>query len=116
MTYTRRRGLAAALGTSALAGAALAAGPTASAATDMSSVAASACVERAMEMAQPLVDSIRRPGSAKARGVDRTIERIRQKSKGCEDVLFGDGTAENPNAGLLVGNGYSYDVSTCSED
>lgn len=28
--------------------------------------------------------------------------------------LFGDGTAESPNAGLLWGNGFSYDASTCA--
>lgn len=28
--------------------------------------------------------------------------------------FIGDGTATNPNAGLLVGNGFSYDVSTCT--
>lgn len=49
MAHTRRRGLAAALGASALAGAALATGPTAYGATDMSSAATSACVDRAME-------------------------------------------------------------------
>lgn len=28
--------------------------------------------------------------------------------------LFGDGTAENPDAGLLFGNGFSYDALTCT--
>ncbi len=28
-------------------------------------------------------------------------------------LFFGDGTAENPNGGLLVGNGFSYDGRTC---
>jgi len=28
--------------------------------------------------------------------------------------FFGDGTAENPNGGLLIGNGFSYDAGTCS--
>lgn len=28
-------------------------------------------------------------------------------------VFIGDGTASNPNAGLLVGNGFSYDSGTC---
>ena len=27
--------------------------------------------------------------------------------------LFGDGTAENPNGGMLIGNGFSYDAQTC---
>jgi hypothetical protein len=27
--------------------------------------------------------------------------------------LFGDGTAENPDGGILVGNGFSYDAETC---
>ncbi len=27
--------------------------------------------------------------------------------------LFGDGTAQNPNAGILIGNGFSYDAETC---
>ncbi|MCB1264034.1 MAG: hypothetical protein KDB56_05475 [Mycobacterium sp.] len=27
--------------------------------------------------------------------------------------LFGDGTAENPNGGILIGNGFSYDAQTC---
>lgn len=28
-------------------------------------------------------------------------------------AFVGDGTADNPNAGLLVGNGFSYDATTC---
>lgn len=28
--------------------------------------------------------------------------------------LFGDGTAENPNAGLLFGNGFSWEADTCN--
>ncbi|MGD9621987.1 MAG: alpha/beta hydrolase fold domain-containing protein [Mycolicibacterium sp.] len=28
--------------------------------------------------------------------------------------LFGDGTAENPNAGLLFGDGFSWDATTCT--
>ncbi|MBJ7401744.1 MAG: hypothetical protein JHC67_16030, partial [Mycolicibacterium sp.] len=28
-------------------------------------------------------------------------------------ALFRNGTADNPNAGLLVGNGFSFDASTC---
>ena len=28
--------------------------------------------------------------------------------------LVGDGTATNPNAGLLFGNGFSYDATTCT--
>lgn len=28
--------------------------------------------------------------------------------------LFGDGTAENPNAGMLFGNGFSWDATTCT--
>jgi hypothetical protein len=28
--------------------------------------------------------------------------------------LFGDGTAENPNAGILFGNGFSWDASSCT--
>lgn len=30
------------------------------------------------------------------------------------DVFFGNGTAEHPNAGLLVGNGYSWTAQTCT--
>ena len=28
-------------------------------------------------------------------------------------ALFGNGTEDSPNAGLLVGNGFSYDATTC---
>ena len=29
-------------------------------------------------------------------------------------LFIGNGTAANPNAGLLVGNGFSYDAGTCT--
>ena len=29
-------------------------------------------------------------------------------------IFWSDGTADNPNAGLLFGNGFSYDASTCA--
>lgn len=29
-------------------------------------------------------------------------------------LFFGDGTAENPNGGIFIGNGFSYDAQTCA--
>ena len=86
MSPTRARGLAAALGASALAGAALTVGP-AVASTPQTSVSAevtasqsqATCVDRAMKMARPLIASVAKPGSAKARGADRVLERIRDR-------------------------------------
>ena len=31
------------------------------------------------------------------------------------NTLWGDGTAEHPNAGLFFGNGFSYDAITCAD-
>ena len=56
------------------------------------------------------------PGSAKARGVNDVIKRIRTQSAECVDELFRDGTAENPDAGLLVGDGFSYSDENCAVD
>jgi hypothetical protein len=35
---------------------------------------------------------------------------------GLVSIFFGNGTAEHPDAGLLIGNGFSYDASTCTGD
>ena len=88
MASTRRRGLAAALGASALAGAALTAAPAFAADSASPARSEASCVERALDMAQPLIASVAKPGSAKARGVNDTIMRIRLQSADCADVLF----------------------------
>ncbi len=33
---------------------------------------------------------------------------------GLVGIFIGDGTAEHPDAGLLIGNGFSYDATTCT--
>ena len=116
MASTRRKGLSAALGASALAAAALTTAPAVAAVDVRAAQSEAACVSQAMQMARPLIAARVKQGSARALGVDATIKRIREKSQACEDVLFRDGTAENPNAGILVGNGFSFDESTCPVD
>jgi hypothetical protein len=107
MSSPRKRGLiVAALGASALTGAALVAGSTSTVAAADADQAN--CVEQAMEMSRYLRQTIDTPGSARQRGVERVIARIKEKSAACIDVLFRDGTQEQPDAGLLGGDGFSY--------
>ena len=100
MSSRRTRGITAALGASALVGAALAgvatAANAAAASTSEASYATrqSACVGNAMRLATPLVTSRKKSGSVRERGVNIVIERIRQQSDDCVDILFRDGTAE----------------------
>ena len=67
-----------------------------------------------MHMSRFLRQTTETPGSARERGVARVIARIKAKSTACVDVLFHDGTAESPNAGILGGDGFSYDAGTCT--
>ena len=71
------------------------------------------CVDNAMQMAAPLLDSIGTPGSAKNRGVYDVIAQIKAKSAACAAQLFADGTAAHPNAGLLTGNGFTFTAENC---
>ena len=99
----------AALGASALAGAALSASP-ASAAVSLPTD----CVQQAIEMARPLLRTTHRAGSARVRGVADVIAKIKANSAACVDLLFKDGDSKYPNAGLLGGNGFSYNASNCA--
>ena len=71
------------------------------------------CVDNALSMAQPLLDSIATPGNAKARGVAEVVAKIKAQSASCASALFADGTATHPNAGLLTGSGFSFTAQTC---
>ena len=101
-----RRGsiVVAALGASALASAALTG--TATAATSQRS----ACVDQAMNMSRYLRQTTDTPGSATHRHVAQVIGRIKAASTDCIAVLFADGTASHPDAGILGGDGFSYSL------
>ena len=112
MSSPRKRGLiVAALSASALTGEALVAGSTSTAGAADADQAN--CVDQALDMSHNLRETITTPGSARKRGVEQVIARIKDKSAACVDVLFRDGTADNPDAGLLGGDGFSYDSGTC---
>ena len=109
MSSPRKRGLiVAALGASALTGAALVTAPAS--AVSAQDAVVDACIEQAMAMSRYVRQTIDTPGSARERGVTGVIARIKAKSAACVDVLFRDGTAENPNAGILGGDGFSYSL------
>ena len=63
------------------------------------------------------VDRGRRDGAA-AGGTTGTFHRAEPLGAGAASTdefrLFGNGTAENPNAGILFGNGFSWDASSCT--
>ncbi|MFM7247713.1 MAG: hypothetical protein ACKO2Y_09630, partial [Actinomycetota bacterium] len=66
-----------------------------------------ACIADARAMARRVMWSVRDADVTRS-WVDGEIARIRAASPECVDALFRDGTAANPNAGILTGNGHTY--------
>jgi hypothetical protein len=85
MSTPRKRGLiVAALGASALTGAALVAAPASAVSTQDPVV--DACIDQAMVMSRYLRQTTEMPGSARERGVANVRARIKEKSAACVDV------------------------------
>ena len=70
------------------------------------------CVAEAQFLARRLVWSAGSSSVSEVR-VSRVIARIKSVSGPCNDLLFHDGSKAHPNAGFLVGNGFSYAVGNC---
>ncbi|MFM7693011.1 MAG: hypothetical protein ACKO7U_01710, partial [Actinomycetota bacterium] len=71
-----------------------------------------ACIADARAMARRVMWSVRDADVTRS-WVDGEIARIRAASPECVDALFRDGTAANPNAGILTGNGHTYTAASC---
>ena len=101
---------AAATGSLQAAPAAIAATDNSQPAADLTALAwtAAAYARRELEVAPAAVN-----GAAAAATSAPVLGLDSNPLAGLMRVLVGDGTADNPNAGLLIGNGFSYDSSTC---
>lgn len=101
-----------------------------SGASSARSHSAAASADRAAAKVGPRVNSARTPtGNAVARPAAAGVSNlalaptsaqmsansgVTLNNGGLLRIFIGDGTAANPNAGLLVGNGFSYDSVSCS--
>lgn len=106
------------LAATTLVGAALLAGPAvagaqAASAAPVTRADEAACIANARAMARQVLWSVRDADVTRS-WVDGEIARITEASPDCVDALVRDGTAANPNAGLLIGNGYSYTAASCA--
>lgn len=66
-----------------------------------------------MTMARSLMSHLDEPGTAAELGVPAVLAQIRAASPACADLLFANGTAKHPDAGLISGRGFTFSARTC---